>query len=152
MGFSVLSDKDTGIILALGEMILGYTPEELGDEFVKESDQFLGGLDEFLQSDLKRLLKIINSPVTNFLFTGSFRSFVKQPVESRRKLYNKFVYSKISLLRTGSAALRALCGWSLYSLDMSWKELNHPGITIGREDETPTLLFGKEKWREGMEL
>ena len=148
----IMTKKEAEIVLSLGEVLLGYEQDELGSEFIAEADAFLGGLEPFLQSDLKLLLRIINMRSINFLFTGKFKKFTSQSSKSRKKLFEKFVYSRISLLRTGGSALRALCGWSLYSIEKTWAELDYPGITIGREDETPTLLYGKEKWTEGIEL
>ena len=45
--------------------------------------------------------------------------------------------------------LKAICGWSYYSIEENFKKEipDFPGKTIGREKETPTLLHGKENWK-----
>ncbi len=51
--------------------------------------------------------------------------------------------SRIPLLRTGYVALRSLCGWAYYSNEEHGREVGHLGKTLGREEETPTLLSKK---------
>ena len=52
-------------------------------------------------------------------------------------------------MRTGYNTLKSISGWSFYSLEKKIiQEIpSYPGRTIGREQETPTLLEGKEPWK-----
>jgi len=147
-----LERADIEVVLHLGQMILGIDTEELGPEFIVEADAFIANLEEFLQDDLKQLLGLFNSRLIAFLLMGTFKHFVDMTPEQQATFYNKWVYSRLGLFRTGASTLKALCGWSYYSLEKSWEAINYPGKTIGREDKTPTLLQGKQPWQEGMEL
>ncbi|MCY3412440.1 MAG: hypothetical protein INQ03_12455 [Candidatus Heimdallarchaeota archaeon] len=145
--FLILSPKEREFLLALGEAILGVPKDELGDQFLHEADAFIHNLEGFLINDIQLLIKIYNARLTSFFLTCSFTPFMKKSLESRQKYCSKWIYSKIPLLRTGGTAFKAVCGWSYYGSEQSWKELNYPGKTLGREHETPTLLFGKEPWK-----
>lgn len=146
ISFEFIRAKDTELLYSLGQMILGYTKEELGNEFLEEADKFICNLDDFLIGDLRLLLNLFNSRLVSFLLTGSFKKFEDKDIHAQEQYYRKWSQSKLGLLRTGASTLRALCGWSFYSLEKSWNELDIPGKTIGREDITPTLLEGKMTW------
>lgn len=146
-----LQKSDFELLWSLGELILGIDKDELGEEFIHEADAFISNLDDFLIDDLKRLLKLFNSRFISFLRILKFTRFVDMTKALQEKYYQSWTGSRIPLLRTGSSTLRALCGWSYYSLEKSWDDLEIPGKTIGREDKTPTLLEGKQPWEKWKE-
>ena len=148
MSFKFLKHKEKDFLLSLGEALLGYTKEELGDEFLMEADGFIDNLDDYLQKDLRLLIAVFNARLTSFIFTGSFSKFTSKSLEKREKYYLKWAESRIPLLRVGGTAFKAVCGWSRYGTEESWEEMNYPGKTIGREHLTPTLLEGKSAWEE----
>lgn len=145
-----LKPKEVEVFYCLGETILGVPRDELGDEFINEADAFIDNLDEFLQKDIRILLILFNSRITSLIFIGKLKKFTSLSQNDREKFYKKWLLSKIPLLRTGGGALKAICGWSYYSNEKSWKEINYPGKTLGREHETPTLI--DKPWEPGMEV
>jgi len=148
---NILQETDYPLLWSLGELILGIDQEELGEEFIFEADAFISNLDDFLIDDLTRLLKLFNSRFVAMLRVMKFTKFVDMDRELKKEYYQSWTNSKIGLLRTGSSTLRALCGWSYYSLEKSWDDLEIPGKTLGREDKTPTLLEGREPWESWKE-
>ncbi len=141
-----LSDKNAELITLIGETILGVPRSELEPEFVNALDSVVWGLDDYLQKDVKTLFWLFNSRVTSIFIGRSFRKFSSMQLEDREKYILKWMKSRIPILRTAYTSLRSLCGWSYYSLQKSHTEMNYPGHTIGREHQTPTLLYGKEPW------
>lgn len=147
-----LKKKESDLLVSLGHMMLGMDEEELGSEYIREADAFITNLDDFLQADIRQLFTLFNSRVLSLILIRRITKFVDMDLEIQKKYFSKWVKSRIPLFRTAASTLRALCGWSYYSLEKSWDEINYPGRTIDREDITPTLLFGKEKWYEGIEV
>ncbi|MHA2090221.1 MAG: hypothetical protein ACW98K_05125 [Candidatus Kariarchaeaceae archaeon] len=141
-----LSDKNAELITLIGETILGVPRSELGSEYVNSVDSTVWALDDYLRKDIKTLLWLFNSRVTSIIIGRSFRKFSSMQMEDREKYILKWMKSRIPILRTAYTTLRSLCGWSYYSLQKSHPEMNYPGHTIGREHQTPTLLYGKEPW------
>ncbi len=148
MKYIFLKENERFFLLHLGEALLGISQDELGSEFTLEADQFIANLEDYLRKDIRLLMMVFNSRITSFLLSGSLSKFTSKSIENKQKYYRKWLYSRIPLLRTGGSAFKAICGWSHYGTEASWKELNYPGKTIGREDITPTLLEGKSPWKE----
>ncbi|MCG3219129.1 MAG: hypothetical protein KAR35_09000, partial [Candidatus Heimdallarchaeota archaeon] len=147
LSFQFLKKKEANVILDLGETILGVPKEELGKEFVIEADGFLDTIDDFQKKDFHILLWLVNSRIAALFFGKSLKRFAKMDDDAKEVFLKKWMLSRLPLLRIGYVAFRALCGWSYYSLEKSWPEMDYPGETIGREHETPTLLFGKKPWQ-----
>ena len=80
------------------------------------------------------------------MFLGKIKPFTGLSPEQRNKFLQKWQQSRIPLMRTGFAGLKSMVGFGYYAQDKALKEMNFPGITIGREHLTPTLLFGKQPW------
>ncbi len=141
-----LSPSRLETLEAVAEAILGVPRAELGDDFKFNVDEYIIGLPLHLQKDLKRLFFSLGSPFVSLFFVGRFSRFSRLSITQRRSYLKKWSLSRIPLLRTGYVALKSLCGWGYYSQESVHAELDYPGPTIGREDETPTLLYGKQKW------
>ena len=142
-----LSPRRLETLEAVAEAILGVPRPELGDDFKFNVDEYVVWLPSHLQKDLKLLFSVLGSPLISLFFVGRLSRFSKLSVTRRRSYLKKWSLSRIPLLRTGYMALKSLCGWGYYSQESVHAELDYPGPTIGREDETPTLMYGKEKWR-----
>ncbi len=147
-----LSHKRLVTLEAVAEAILGVPKSELGDEFKYNVDEYILGLPSHLKKDLSLLFFALSSPFVSLFFVGRFSSFSRLSVSRRRSYLKKWSVSRIPLLRTGYAALKSLCGWGYYSQESVHAELDYPGPTIGREDETPTLLYGKEKLKPPVDV
>ncbi len=137
-GLSFLSTREVKVVMCAGEALLGVPRKELGGDFVAAFDRVAADLEDFLRSDLHKLLLLLN--------VVTLGRFTRMEASRRERLLAGWGHSRIPLLRTSFVTLRALCGWSWYSLRKSWPELEFPGETIGRENELPTLLFGKSPW------
>lgn len=134
------------LVYAISETILGIPKNELGEEFLQEFDRFIGTLEGYLIKNIKILLFTLNCRFSATIFVLRFKKFTDLPIEKREQYLAKWSLSRIALLRTAYVTLKALSGWSFYALEKSWPEFNYPGHTIGREHETPTLLYGKQPW------
>ncbi len=143
-----LKQKEIPIIYASGETILGVPRAELGTEFVNEFEHVINSFESYLQKDVHTLFILLNSRILALFFVGTLTPFSRMPQYKRDKYLKKMMLSKIPLFRTAYSTIKALCGWSYYSLKKTWEELDFPGETIGREHLTPTLLKGKKPWEE----
>lgn len=137
--YKVLKQSEVETLFAIGEVIIGASREELGDDFISEIDGFVGNLDDYLIADIHKLLFLFNSRLLSLITFSGMTKFTKKSLEAKEKYYQKFVSSKIPLFRTLATTVRAICGWSYYSNENVWDELKIPGKTLGREEETPTL-------------
>lgn len=131
------------IFLAIGETILGIPQDELGNQFVEEVNRYVGSLDSYLRKDIRLLVAVFNSRISVFFRTLALKPFHALPSNKREKYLDAWKTSRIPLLRTGYVALRSLSGWAYYSSDKGAKEMGSYGKTIGKEQETPTLLSKK---------
>ncbi len=145
-----LKPKNIPLLLSIGEIILGIPEDELGEDYIREADRIILTFEDFLQFEVKKLLYLFNSSLTSLFISFSFKKYTKMSKENRAKYCEKWMYSKIGLLRTGFVTIKAISAWAYYSSTKSWEEMDYPGETIGREHLTPTLLFGKEpyKWED----
>ncbi len=141
-----LKSKNFSLILKIGETILGIPEDELGEEFLREVDRIVLTFEDFLQFEIKKLLYLFNSSLTSLFISLSFKKYTGMNKENRAKYCEKWMNSKIGLLRTGFVTLKAVTAWAYYSSTRSWEEMDFPGETIGREHLTPTLLYGKEPY------
>lgn len=144
--YKFFKKNEVDTALHAGKIILGIPADELGDEYLEEMDRLLSTFEPFLQKDVHTLLKLLNLRFLNLLFNRTIQPFSRSNDIVQRIYIRKFMLSKISLLRTSFVTMKAVCGWSYYSLNKCWPEMEFPGETIGREHLTPTLLFGKEPW------
>lgn len=140
--------KEIDLFYKIGETILGIPKSDLTDAFIKEADRFINTLDSFLFNELHKLLFLVNSRFISFLTIFRFKKFQDLSPEKRENFFLNWSNSKIPILRTGFTTLKAICGWSFYSLEKCWDEIGFLGPTIGKENVTPTLLFGKSTWEE----
>ena len=98
MAFKFLKPKEKDFLLSLGEALVGYTREELGDEFLMEADGFIDNLDDYLQKDLRLLIAVFNARLTSFFLTGSFSKFTSKSIEKREKYYLKWFFLETRLI------------------------------------------------------
>ena len=145
---SFLSKKNAKTILNVGEVILGIPKDDLGDDFILEVDQYLSGLPKFFFRDIKILLFLFNSRITSIMMMRKFKKFISFKYQEKEKFLEKWAKSRVFLLRMGYLTLKSVCGWGFYCNESKVKREipDYPGRTINREQETPTLLFGKEAW------
>ena len=143
--FTYLSENESILLKFAGESILGIPIEYLGSKYTKEIDSYLSTLPEWLRKEYKLIFKISNLKLTGFVYTKRFKNFTKLSKQQRQKFIKTFSTSRIPLLRSAFFGLKSICAWGYYSQDNSIQD--YPGNTIGREHETPTLLFGKHPWR-----
>jgi len=142
-----LDEKMSRVVIGLGETVNGVPKDELGDLYLKEADEFIMNLEEFLRKDLKTLFGMFNSSLMAFFFTGRVTRFTNMDQDRKERYFKKWSGSRIPLFRTAAKTLGAIAGWSYYCNETAWEEMNYPGKTIGREHLTPTRLYGKEPWR-----
>lgn len=143
-----LSKKQAELIKHVGSTIIGTPIDALGDDYIKEIDSFLDYLPPWVQKDFKLLFFSFNFIFVRFFFTFRFTSFTKMNKQQKINYIKKWQHSKIPLMRSGATGLKGVVGWGYYSQNKDFLEsIQYPGKTIGREDKTPTLLFGKEPWK-----
>ena len=143
-----LSKKQAQLIEHIGSTIIGVPIDKLGENYLKEIDEFLFTLPKWVQKDFKLLFWSFNSPFLRFYFMFSFRSFTKMNNKQKLKYIKKWGNSRIPLMRSGAMGLKGVVSWGFYSQNEAFlEEIKYPGSTIGRENETPTLLYGKEPWK-----
>lgn len=143
--------KEIDLFYKIGETILGIPQSELNEVFLKEADRFINTLDTFLLDQLHVLFILVNSRFISLVTILRFKKFQNLSIEKRERFLQNWSKSKIPILRTGVVTLKALCGWSYYSLEKCWEEIEFKGPTIGKENITPTLLFGKTTWKDMIE-
>lgn len=143
-----LKEKHIDLIKKVGETLLGVPYDELSEEYILGFDSYVNGLEDFLQKDVKTLFWMTNSRFLSIFLVFRIKKFNSLNLKKRTKFLRKMSLSHIPLLRTSYVTWRALVSWAFYTTTDLTKEMDYPGTTIGREDETPTLLFGKHKWQE----
>ena len=145
-----LKPKQAELMFDVGQTILGIPKKERGKEFILEMDRYLSGMPKFFHRDLKMLFFLVGSRISSLIWVHRFSKFQKLSSDKQEQLLEKWSKSRISLIRTAYMTLKAICGWSFYSQEEKFKQEvpDYPGRTIGREKDTPTLLFGKENWQE----
>jgi hypothetical protein len=150
---SFLSKKEAEVLVTVSEIILGVPKDSLGEDFILEADRYLSGMPGFLAKDLHLLFFIFNMRLTGLLLVLRFKKFSKMNYKMKEKYFRKWIHHWIPLLRTGAIGLKSLAGWAYYSQEKNLliEVPDFPGRTIGKEQKTPTLLFGKQPWVLGKE-
>ena len=147
-GFKFLSKKQSNLLVHAGSVILGVSPESLGDAYLNEIDDYVFTLPKWLQKEFKLLFWSFNSLFMGIFFIKRLKSFTSMSPKQQEKYVSKWAHSRIPLMRSGIIGLKGVCGWGYFSQNEAFlNEIQYPGSTIGREDKTPTLLFGKEPWK-----
>lgn len=144
-----LKTKDIETLLYVGEVILDIPKQKLGLSFVTKIDTFLHSLTRdtpHLTKDLRLQFNSINSRLIAFLLVRRFSKFTNMKSSMRERYLQAWMKSRIPLLRKGFVAFRGLCGWGYYGESDVQKEVGFLGLPLGREHETPTLLYGKKAW------
>jgi len=141
------SKKESNTFIIIGETILGIPKSELGTDYIYAGDRYCITLDKHLHRSIHLLLYLVNSFLMCLIIGRNFGGLSKMSIEKRKKYLNRWKNNKIPLFRTSFVTLKALSGWSIYSLEKTWEEIKYPGSPIGREDKIPTLLYGKHPWR-----
>ncbi len=143
-----LKRKQAELLEHVGSAILGVSIENLGDRYIEEIDEFLFTLPKWVQKDFKLLFWSFNSPFLRFFFVYKFTSFTKMNDNQKMKYIKKWGGSHIPLMRSGIIGLKGVVSWGYYSQNEAFlEEIKYPGKTIGRENLTPTHLYGKEPWK-----
>ncbi len=145
--FKFLSKKQATLLEHIGSAIIGVPINKLGDRYLEEIDNFLYTLPKYVQKDFKLLFWSFNFIFLRLYFFR-IRSFTKMKDEQKIKYLKKWGNSHIPLMRSGLVGLKGVVSWGFYSQNKEFlEEIKYPGSTIGKEDKTPTLLFGKEPWK-----
>ncbi|MHA2097704.1 MAG: hypothetical protein ACW99A_03380 [Candidatus Kariarchaeaceae archaeon] len=139
-----LKKKEVPKILIMGETLLGVPVEELGEDYVYEFDRTITNLDNFLHKDIRTLIWIFNSRIAALFVGMSIKPFKNMNPTKRENYMKKYMKSRIPIFRTIYVTLKALTSWPYYTSERGEAEVDFFGPTIGRENELPTLLFGKE--------
>ncbi|MFV2014252.1 MAG: hypothetical protein ACC656_02400 [Candidatus Heimdallarchaeota archaeon] len=139
-----LKKREVNKVLTIGETLLGVPKEELGEDFVYELDRIITLLEDFLHKDIHTLIWLINSRFAALIVGKSFKPLKNMNPTKREKYMEKWMKSRIPIFRTSYVTLRAFASWAYYTSERGESEINFPGLTIGREHELPTLLYGKE--------
>lgn len=146
--FKFLSTKQANLLEHVGSAILGVPIDKLGDRYLEEIDYFLDSLPDYVQKDFKLLFWSFNFIFLRLYFTFKITSFTKMNDAQKIKYLKKWGRSHIPLMRSGVVGLKGVVSWGYFSQNQEFlDEIKYPGSTIGKEDKTPTLLFGKEPWK-----
>lgn len=144
-----LSKKQAKLLEHIGARIIGVPIDQLGSDYLKEIDDYLDTLPKWVQKDFKLLFWSFNFPFTRFYFRLRFTSFTKMKPDQQTNYLKKWGSSRIPLMRSGFVGLKGVVSWGYYSQNKEFLEkIQYPGSTIGRENITPTFLFGKEPWKQ----
>ena len=139
-----LKQKEISKVLVMGETMLGVPQDELGEDYIFELDRTISNLDDFLHKDLHTLIWIFNSRFAALLVGKSLKPFKNMNPIKREEYMKKYMKSRIPLFRTIYVTIKALASWAYYTSERGEAEIGFFGPTIGRENELPTLLYGKE--------
>jgi hypothetical protein len=147
--FKFISKKQAKLLEHIGSAIIGVPFEDLGEGYIQEIDDFLSTLPKWVQKDFKLLFFSFNLIFLRLFFTFKVTSFTKMNTKQKINYMKKWGNSRIPLMRSGIVGLKGVVSWGYYSQNEAFlKEINYPGSTIGREDITPTHLFGKKPWKQ----
>ncbi|MFW9928389.1 MAG: hypothetical protein ACFFD1_03275 [Candidatus Thorarchaeota archaeon] len=151
---SFLSKKEAISLIHIAEIILGIPKDKLGEKFIEEADHYLSGMPKFFSRDLHLLFFLFNSRIFALIQVRRFKKFTAMNPDLKLKFAEKWAFSRIPLMRTGFNTLKSISGWAFYSLEEKIHDQipDYPGKTLGREKDTPTLLFNKENWQSEPEL
>jgi hypothetical protein len=143
--FKYLSENESLILKHAAETILGIPLDQLGSKFVEEIDDYLYNFPEWLKKEYKLIFRIFNMRFSGLIFIRRLKNFTKMDTGQKVKFVRNFSSSRLPMIRSAFYGLKSICAWGYYSQDDVF--VDFPGKTIGREHETPTLLYGKEAWR-----
>lgn len=143
-----LKKKQVTLLEHVGSAIIGVPIDQLGDRYIEEIDEFLYTLPPWVQKDFKMLFFSFNLIFIRLYFTFKITSFTKMNENQKMKYIKKWSRSRIPLMRSGIIGLKGVVSWGYYSQNEGFlQEIKYPGKTIGRENVTPTHLYGKEPWK-----
>ncbi|MFW9779319.1 MAG: hypothetical protein ACFFE8_10745 [Candidatus Heimdallarchaeota archaeon] len=143
--FQYLSDHEGIILEQAAETILGVPIDQLGSEFLPEIDDYLYNSPEWLRNEYKLIFRIFNMKIMGLVFIGRLKNFTNMEIDQKTKYVINFACSRLPMIRSAFTGLKSICAWGYYSHESAFADF--PGKTIGREHETPTLLYGKEAWK-----
>jgi hypothetical protein len=115
---SVLSDTEFSILHAICERLLpqnGLFPAASELNIAEKIDTVLYKADEFVQSEIKQVLLLVENALLGTLFDGHYKTFTQSSPEKQDQLLLSWQHSSLSLRRSALKALNSLCGAAYYA-------------------------------------
>ena len=115
---SVLSDTEFSVLHAICERLLpqnGIFPAASELQIAEQIDKILHKADDFVQSEIKQVLLLIENALLGTLFDGHYKTFTQSSNTEQDQLLQSWQHSSLSLRRSAFKALNSLCGAAYYA-------------------------------------
>lgn len=90
-------------------------------------DALLATLDPAMVQEVRQLLGLLENAAVGLLFDGRWRPFTRLPPEEQDEVLRAWQQSRLSIRRTGWAALHGLCSAAYYASPEVHARLGYPG-------------------------
>jgi hypothetical protein len=133
-GLSVLDLTEQSVVVAIAPRLLTYTqgfPTAEQASVVVGVEQAVAALAPDVQHDLKRLLRLFENGLTNFLLGGRLAPFTRLSPQEQDAVLEEWRLSSLAIRRSGYLALRTLVMAAYYASRETWPAIGYAGPPKG---------------------
>jgi hypothetical protein len=139
--FAVLTPAEAAVLLAIARRVVpsgAHFPSPERVRVAERVDAFLAMSHPGVQSDVKRLASLFDSPLLGLVLDGSPFRFTTASADRQDGRLTAWATSRLSLRRTGYRALKRLVCSTYYSSPSTWSAVGYPGPpSLGEASHPP---------------